>query len=127
MAHEALERIAHSIAAAHEMEARFKLNEGYPVTINDHDFAGFARDVATGLLGEKNYVPMRAPLMGAEDFSYFLERWPGAMMVLGVKPEDESLAAPCHSNRMMLNEAGMAHGMALHAEVAMQWLNQQTA
>jgi hippurate hydrolase len=122
VAHEGLERIANNIAAAHEMEARFKMNHGYPVTVNDVEFAEFARDVAVGLFGPEGFVPMRSPLMGAEDFSYFLERWPGAMMFLGVKPEDDSLAAPCHSNRMMLNEEGMAHGVALHAEVALQWL-----
>ncbi|HKI73271.1 MAG TPA: M20 family metallopeptidase [Pseudomonadales bacterium] len=127
LAHEGLERIAHSIAAAHEMEARFSLNEGYPVTINDPDFAEFARKVAIKLLGEQGFIPMRAPMMGAEDFSYFLQRWPGVMMFLGVKPDDPTLAAPCHSNRMMLNEAGMAHGVALHAQIALDWLSGQTA
>ena len=61
------------------------------------------------------------------DFSYFLQRWPGAMFFLGVKPSDSSLAAPCHSNRMILNEDGMAHGVALHAGIAMKWLAQQSA
>ena len=125
-AHEGLLRIARNIAAAHEMEARFTISYGYPVTINDHDFAEFAKEVVIGLFGETGYVPMRSPMMGAEDFSYFLERWPGAMMFLGVKPDDATLAAPCHSNRMMLNEEGMAHGVALHAEIALQWLNRQT-
>ena len=125
LAREGLERIAHGVAAAHEMEARFNLSAGYPVTINNNDFVSFAREVATSLLGEKGYIPMNAPLMGAEDFSYFLERWPGAMMMLGVKPDDESLAAPCHSNRMILNESGMAHGVALHARIALDWLERQ--
>lgn len=122
IAHEGLARIANNIAAAHEMEARFTMNYGYPVTVNDAGFADFARDVAIGLLGEDGYIPMKSPLMGAEDFSYFLERWPGAMLFLGVQPDGASRAAPCHSNRMLLNEEGMAHGVALHAEIALQWL-----
>ena len=63
--------------------------------------------------------------MGAEDFSYLLQRWPGAMFFLGVKPEDASLAAPCHSNRMILNEAGMSHGIALHTEIVRNYLKAQ--
>lgn len=125
-AHEGLERIAHSIAAAHDMEVRYKLNIGYPVTVNDEEFARFASTVVKDLLGERAYIASKTPIMGAEDFSYFLQRWPGAMFFLGVKPDDDSLAAPCHSNRMMLNEAGMAHGVALHAEMALQWLAHNT-
>ena len=125
LAHEGLERIATSIAAAHEMQAKFSLDAGYPVTINDHGFVEFAKQVAVDLLGEEGYLAMRAPMMGAEDFSYFLERWPGAMMFLGVKPDDATLAAPCHSNRMLLNENGMAHGVALHSRIALDWLASQ--
>ena len=66
---------------------------------------------------------MRSPMMGAEDFSYLLQRWPGAMLFLGVKPEDPALAAPCHSNRMILNESAMSYGVALHAEVALRFLS----
>ena len=120
-----LERIASGIAAAHEMQANFNISAGYPVTINDADFTEFAKKVATDLLGEDGYLPMPAPMMGAEDFSYFLERWPGAMMFLGVKPDDDSVAAPCHSNRMMVNEAGLTHGVALHSRIALDWLASQ--
>jgi len=79
------------------------------------------------LLGEDHYLPMSSPMMGAEDFSYFLQKWPGAMLFLGVKPEDASLAAPCHSNRMILNEDGMQQGIALHASIALNYLRQATA
>jgi amidohydrolase len=126
-AHEGMGRLARQIAIAHEMEAEFKIGQGYPVTVNEADFVEFARQTTVDVLGERAFISMRTPMMGAEDFSYFLQRWPGAMFFLGVKPEDPSLAAPCHSNRMILNEAGMAHGVALHAGIAMNWLAQQSA
>jgi hippurate hydrolase len=64
--------------------------------------------------GPDAWVPMRAPLMGAEDFSYVLQRIPGAMLFLGVCPPGVSAetACPCHSNRMVLDEAAMARGVA---------------
>ena len=37
----------------------------------------------------------------------------------GVAPQD---VAPNHSNRMVLDEAAMATGIATHAAVALRWL-----
>ena len=60
--------------------------------------------------------------MGAEDFSYLLQQWPGAMVFLGVREPGEGPPSPCHSNRMQLNEEAMATGIALHAAIALRYL-----
>jgi len=124
LAHEGLGRLARKIGEAHEMDVEFNIGQGYPVTVNEGAFTEFAAETVRELFGEKAYWPMRSPMMGAEDFSFLLQRFPGAMLFLGVKPEDPSLAAPCHSNRMMLNESAMAHGAALHVQVARNFLSQ---
>jgi hippurate hydrolase len=121
-AHAGLERVAKGIAAAHGVEAIVQLNAGYPVTVNDAKFEDFSRGVARDLLGERGVLEFEAPVMGAEDFSYVLQRTPGAMVFLGLRPQDPSLAAPCHSNRMQIDEDGMAYGVALHAAVALRFL-----
>jgi hypothetical protein len=46
-------------------------------------------------------------------------------MLLGVRPDTASAeepAAPCHSNRMIVNESAIPLGAALHAELALRWL-----
>ena len=124
-AHEGIRRIATNVAAAHLCEANAAIRRGYPVTVNDHEFVDFARAVAIELLGAENYIDRRAPLMGAEDFSYVLQRIPGCMMFLGVMPDGHDghdHVAPCHSNRMVLNEECMAVGIAMHASVAHRFL-----
>ena len=124
-AHEGLRRVATNIAAAHLCEATVAIRRGYPVTVNDSGFVDFARAVAGDLVGADNYIDSPAPLMGAEDFSYVLQRMPGCMMFLGVMPEGHEghdHVAPCHSNRMMLNEASMAAGIAMHAAIAQRFL-----
>ena len=126
-AHDGIRRVATNIAAAHLCEADVAIKRGYPVTINDHGFVDFARTVASDLLGADNYIDSPAPIMGAEDFSYVLQRMPGCMMFLGVMPEGHDghdHIAPCHSNRMMLNEDSMAVGIAMHASIAHQFLAQ---
>jgi hippurate hydrolase len=126
-AHQGIRRVAANVAAAHLCEADVAIRRGYPVTVNDEGFAGFARTVATELLGAENYIDRPAPIMGAEDFSYVLQRIPGCMMFLGVSPEGHDghdHVAPCHSNRMILNEDCMAVGIAMHASVAHRFLAQ---
>ena len=128
-AHQGIHRVAANIAAAHLCEASVVVRRGYPVTVNDSGFVDFARGVATELLGAENYVDRPAPLMGAEDFSYVLQRIPGCMMFLGVMPDGHhghDHVAPCHSNRMILNEDCMAVGIAMHASVAHRFLAQRS-
>src|SRR6266404_9137989 len=120
-AHDGIRRVAANIAAAHLCEATVAIKRGYPVTVNDPGFVDFARAVATDLLGADNYIDRPAPIMGAEDFSYVLQRMPGCMMFLGVMPDGHDghdHVASCHSNRMILNEDAMAVGVAMHAAVA---------
>ena len=121
---EGIERIARGIAKTHELDIEIELERGYPVTRNDADFVGFARGVVNDLFGPARYHDMAAPVMGAEDFSYVLEKMPGCMMFLGVAPEGiaPGKAHACHSNRMMLNEDAMADGAAMHAAVADRFL-----
>jgi hippurate hydrolase len=120
--HEGIRRVAAGVAAAHGVEPKIHIVPGYPVTVNDAGFVDFARSTATDLLGGERVIEMRAPIMGAEDFSYVLQRVPGALVFLGVRPDGDGPVAPIHSNRMLLNEDALASGVALHAAVALRYL-----
>jgi hippurate hydrolase len=118
-------RVAEGIASAHGAEAHVELEAGYPVTVNDPDAADFALDTAARLLGAPSTITMPNPIMGAEDWSYVLEEVPGAMAFLGTRPDGPGPVAPNHSNRMVLDEAAMATGVATYAGVALRWLDQE--
>jgi hippurate hydrolase len=120
--HEGIRRVAEGVAAAHGATAEVMLTAGYPVTVNDADFAAFASRVAAELVGAEQVLALPSPQMGAEDFSYVLQRVPGAMVMLGTRPEGDGPWAPNHSNRMRLDEAAMATGIALHAAIALAYL-----
>lgn len=119
---EALPRIAEGIAATHRAKATVRIQGGYPVVENDPGFEDFARETAAALLGERAPILLPSPVMGAEDFAYVLQRSPGAMVLLGVRPPNTEDPAPCHSSRMQLDENAMAIGAALHATVAARFL-----
>jgi amidohydrolase len=122
--HAHIRRVAENIAAAHEMSAEVDIEIGYPVTVNDGPFAGFAQEVAAELLGDADSLVMDDPIMGAEDFSYVLERVPGAMAFLGACPPgvEPERAAPNHSNRVIFDEESMVNGIATYAAVALRHL-----
>jgi hippurate hydrolase len=119
---EKLERLVRGIAAAHGLEVAVHVLPGYPVTVNHAESTAFARGVAADLLGEDRIVDLEAPIMGAEDFSYVLQRVPGALMFVGARPPGGGEGAPLHSNRMVLEESAFATGVALHAALALRYL-----
>jgi hippurate hydrolase len=115
-------RVAEGIAAAHGATAEVTLISGYPVTVNNDAFAERVRRVATELLGPERVQSMATPIMGSEDFSYVLQRVPGAFAFLGTRPA-EGPAPPNHSNRMLVNESALPVGVAMHVAVALDFLN----
>jgi hippurate hydrolase len=119
-----LQRVASQIAAAHELTVDFVHEEGYPVTVNDAAAATRVLDTAAELLGPAAALPMRAPLMGAEDFSYVLEKVPGAMAFLGACPPalDPAEAPANHSNLVVFDEEPLPAGVALYARMALDAL-----
>ncbi len=125
--HAGVRRLAEGIAAAHGATAEVRIDAGYPVTVNTA-FAEQALRVAGELVGPDVAVPMPYPIMGAEDFSYVLQRVPGAMVFLGTQPEGATQPVPGnHSNRMVIDESAMAVGAALHAAVALDVLSEGAA
>ena len=98
--------------------------DGYPVTVNDGGFAEFASAVAAETIGADHVIRLPNPVMGAEDFSYVIQRLPGAMMFLGGTPLDRDLgtAPPNHSNRVVFDEQAMTTGIATYAGYALAQL-----
>ncbi len=120
--HEGIERVATSVASAHKCSCSVDIIAGYPVTVNDDAQADLVASVARHTVGEQMYLDMPAPFMAAEDWSYVLNRVPGAMAMLGVCPvdiEDPSTAPNNHSNLMRVNEDALTNGVALYVAMAM--------
>jgi amidohydrolase len=120
----AVRRVATHIGAAHGLEVEFEHEEGYPVTVNDPTAAAAVLEAATELLGKRASLLSPAPLMGAEDFSYVLQRVPGAMAWLGACPPgmDPATAPPNHSNLVVFDEEPLPAGVALYAHMALRAL-----
>lgn len=78
-----LRHVVRSTADVFGATATVTWREGYPVTMNDPASARFAADVARRVVGADAVDEDAEPMMGAEDFSYYLQRRPGAFLFTG--------------------------------------------
>jgi hippurate hydrolase len=117
-------RMIREIAEAHGLTATTEHLDGYPVTIADQSEAAFAEHAVAALFGRERFDPQKYPMTGAEDFSFVLERVPGAFLFIGACPPDRVPAtAPFnHSPEAVFDDAVLSDGTALYAELALRRL-----
>ncbi|MDB5829029.1 MAG: amidohydrolase, partial [Variovorax sp.] len=77
----------------------------------------FAGDVAQSLVGARNVERHMEPSMGAEDFSFMLQKKPGAYLRIG---QDAKGGAFLHNSRYDFNDEILPLGAALHAGLVEQ-------
>lgn len=123
-AHRLIAETARQTAAAHGVEAEIEIELGFPVTVCDPRAVALGEKVAKTIGGEGAWRDLPDPIMGAEDFSYLLEKVPGAMFFLGVAPEGEDWTQCCaiHSPRMHVDEGALPRGAAMLAGCALEFL-----
>jgi len=122
--HALIAQTASETARAYGVEAVCEIEHGFPVTVCDARAVKLGSKVATQLGGESAWRDLADPIMGAEDFSYVLEKVPGAMFFLGVAPEGEDWSQCCaiHSPRMHVDESALPTGTAILSGCAIQFL-----
>lgn len=122
--HEQVHRVAEGIAGAHGMSAEVMIKSGYPATLNNPACADRVHEVAARLLGADRSELMPEPVMASEDFSFVLQRYPGAIAFLGGCPPDDApeTAPRNHSNLVVFDEDAMAAGVATYAGIALDVL-----
>jgi len=121
---ELVPRLIGDIARAHGLTAEAIYAAEYPVTVNDEAEAAFAGETVAEVFGTERGERAEFPLTGAEDFSFVLEQVPGAFVMLGAcPPGTDPVTAPTnHSAHAVFDDAALADGTALYAELALRRL-----
>jgi len=96
---------------------------GYPPTINDVDQAKFAIGVAADVCGDDHVNGNSRPGMGAEDFSYMLEKVPGAMVQLGNGGGPDAVSL--HNSRYDFNDMAIPFGISFFVKTVERFLGEQ--
>ena len=111
--------IARGVSEGMGQTANVSLSEGYAALVNDESHAERVLSAARRLLGAENVFVKAAPSMGGEDFSYFLEKAPGAFFHLGCSPDRDHLTAPLHSEEFCPDERCMEYGVLMEAALVL--------
>ena len=121
---ELVPRLIGDIARAYGLTAEAGYATGYPVTVNDAAEARFASETIAAVFGAERGETAEFPITGAEDFSFVLEQVPGAFVMLGACPpgQDPETAPTNHSAVAVFDDAPLADGAALYAELALRRL-----
>ena len=86
LAERRLREIVAGQAASYGCEAEVVYNRGYPTTYNSAEGVVTATKAARDVSGVEAVVDDFEPVMGSEDFSYMLEKRPGAYLFMGQGP-----------------------------------------
>ncbi|WP_295950003.1 M20 aminoacylase family protein [uncultured Bartonella sp.] len=110
-------KLAKSQAESYGAKAIINYERGYPVTVNDAESIDFALGVAKQVVGDKNVVENAEPLTPSEDFSYMLEKVPGAYIIMG-----NGDSAGLHTPHYNFNDDGIAVGATLWGALVEKYL-----
>jgi amidohydrolase len=119
-----MKRIAEHVAEATRCSAEFTYHNNLPPTVNDAEFTEKGAIAASRVLGEEKVVEI-PPTMGAEDFSFYLEKIPGSYFFLGIGNESKGITAPHHHPRFQVDEDVLSDGVALISAVAANYLSEE--
>jgi amidohydrolase len=113
-------RVCEGVAAAHGLTAEVRYENEYPATVNRAEEADFVAETVRELFGAERYLEMPEPNMGSEDFSRVLQAVPGSYLFLGACAVDDPGRAASGSPRAAFDDAVLADGAALLAELAVR-------
>jgi amidohydrolase len=116
-----LEEVVTGMAASLRATARLRIEMRYPPTVNDGAAAELLAGAARAALGA-DAVLVAEPLLAAEDFSFVLQRVPGAMLSLGVCAPGWEEPRPVHTARFDLDESALPVGVAAMTSAALAFL-----
>ena len=107
-----LEAMILGLETAFDCSVELTVTKGYPVVVNHPELAQWTLSQASRLLGDGN-VHTEHPSMGAEDFAYFLERYPGVLVRLGCHDPQKGYTHGLHSPHFDFDERTLDVGVRL--------------
>ncbi len=116
-----LRETAQGVAQAMRATAQVDFEMRYPPTVNDAAMAELAAGALRRVVGAE-HVLESDPNFAAEDFSFVLQRVPGAALNLGVRHPSWTEPKPVHTPRFQLDEDAIPVGVASMTAVALEFL-----
>jgi len=118
LAQRRLKEITEETCKAFGATAEFKYEKGYPPLVNHEAMVDLVLDVVKKTLGEEKIKDID-PVMGGEDFAYFLEKVPGAFLFFGI---GDGMEFPHHHPGFDLDEKALPQAVLLMTSLVLEFL-----
>jgi amidohydrolase len=123
-----VERIKHTLIQCAEASAAryggsysaaFRMGKAL---INDEGAMELVQEAGAKVFGGNNIRVLDKPSLAGEDFAYYLDKAPGAMILIGVGNEEHGIIHPLHHPRFDMDERALVWGAKLHVRLAVDAL-----
>lgn len=119
-----LQHYAENTAAIYGAKAEVEYTQGSLAVINDKSSAQLVQRVASEAFGE-DVLFNEKPTMGAEDFSFYLEKAPGSFALVGSGNPEKDTEWAHHHGKFNIDEDALSTGAELYAQYAWAYLNEK--
>jgi amidohydrolase len=116
-AHTVVPDLVRSLASPFGVDVDVDMHKSVPPCVNDEVSTDLMRAVAREVFGT-GQVTTTDQSLGGEDFAWILERVPGALVRLGVRPPHVADGGDLHRGSFDLDEAAIAVGVRLFSSFA---------
>lgn len=113
--------IIDSIASGYGAKASLDYNFLLPATINDASCSAIAESSAEKIVGKDGVIKLEK-VTGSEDFSFYLEKAPGALAFVGCRNEEKCACYSHHSGKFNIDEDALEIGTKLYVNYAIDYL-----
>lgn len=114
--------IAESVAKAFRGTIDYNYIFGAPPVVNHNEFTQNVIESAKRAIGEENVQIMDNPVMGGEDFAYYLEKVPGTFIFLSNPLAIDGTCFPHHNSRFALDEQYFDRCIKIFVQSALDFL-----
>ncbi|MCH7976993.1 MAG: amidohydrolase [Bacteroidetes bacterium] len=121
-----MRRVAGSMGALYGADVDIDYGTPLPPVVNTPGETKTIREVISACCGDEMIRDIPLPSLGGEDFAFYLEELPGAMVRIGSAGGPES-RYPLHHDRFDIDEAAMPGAARLMTEVLIRDLEKRAA
>ncbi|OLN21558.1 peptidase M20 [Domibacillus antri] len=117
-----MEKLAENVCESAGGSGHFVYTKGYPAVVNHEAETKIVAASAETVVGAENTFEM-TPMMGGEDFAYYLQKIPGSFFFVGAGNEETGAVYPHHHPKFDLDERAMLIGGKILLTTALLYLH----
>lgn len=114
--------VSEGIAKTYRGSAEFTYFEGAPPLVNDNELTDRAYEVAKKVFGEDDVKYIERPVMGGEDFAYYLKEVPGTFILMANPLKIDGQIYPHHNPKFAIDDTILYRGVELFVNLGLDLL-----